>query len=336
MAAIVSGTLPTLYEVVRRQNPDKSIADVVELLSEMNPILDDAVYLEGNMTDGHKCTVRSGLPSATWRKLNYGVQPDKSTTVQVVDRCGILESYAEVDKRLVQMSGNPKQFMLTEDMGFLQSMSQEMADTLFDGDTDTDPEKFMGLMPRYNDSTAANGDNIIKGEDSDSGGNDYTSIWLVVWGPNGVFCTYPKGGKGGFSREFLGEVTLTDGSSGRFQGYRTHYAWEMGLVVRDWRQIVRICDIDWGNTASTDTDASDFDLADLMIQALEQVEDLSMGRPVFYMNRKVRTMLRRQMLNKSNRYITEDKDWAGNKVTMFDGVPVRRCDAITVTEDFVS
>jgi len=331
MATLVSGSLPTLYDVTRRQNPDKSIAAVVELLSETNEILDDAVWYEGNMTDGHKTTVRSGLPSVAWRKLNYGIQPDKSTTVQVVDRCGILEGISEIDKRLVDLTGNPKEFMLTEDRAFLQAMNQEMADTFFDGDTATDPEKFLGLMPRFSDPDSAdNKDQIIEGE-ADDAGSVYTSIWLVVWGPNSVFCTYPKGGQGGFKREFLGEDIVTDASSGRFRAYRTHYSWEMGLVVRDWRQIVRIANIDWG-TAVSDDAAATFDIADLMIQATEQIEDLSAGRPAFYMNRKVRTLLRRQLLNKSNRLITEDADWAGKKVTMFDGIPVRRCDAITLTE----
>lgn len=63
-------------------------------------------FVEGNLPTGHKTTIRSGLPSATWRLLNYGVQPSKSTTVQVTDSVGMLETYAEVDKSLADLNGN--------------------------------------------------------------------------------------------------------------------------------------------------------------------------------------------------------------------------------------
>ena len=76
-------------------DPKGAIAKIVEILNETNEVLDDMLFLEGNLPTGHKTTIRSGLPSATWRLLNYGVQPSKSRTVQVTDTVGMLEDYAE-------------------------------------------------------------------------------------------------------------------------------------------------------------------------------------------------------------------------------------------------
>ena len=47
----------------------------------------------------------------------------------------------------------------------------------------------------------------------------------------------------GFQHNDLGEVTLTDDEGGMYQGYRTHYKWDIGLCVRDWRYVVRIANI---------------------------------------------------------------------------------------------
>jgi len=328
--ATLSTTNPTLADVAKRQDPDGKIDTIVELLAETNEVLDDMTFLEGNLPTGHRTTIRSGLPSSTWRKLNYGVQPSKSTTVQVTDTAGMLEAYAEVDKALADLNGNSASFRLSEDRAFLESMNQTMATTLFYGDTGTDPEKFMGLAPRYSSTSAESGDNIIVGGGS---GADNTSIWLVVWGPNTVHGIYPKGSQAGLKHQDLGEVTLEDAASGKYQGYRTHYKWDIGLTLRDWRYVVRIPNIDVSNL--TKDASSGADLVDLMVQAVEKVPNLGLGRATFYGNRTVSSILRRQITNANNVRIGMD-EVAGKRVMTFDGIPFRRNDAITNAEAVVS
>ena len=328
--ATLSTTNPTLADLAKRTDPDGKIDSIVELLSETNEVLSDMTFMEGNLPTGHRTTIRSGLPSATWRKLNYGVQPSKSTTVQVTDSCGMLEAYAEVDKALADLNGNSASFRLSEDRAFLESMNQTMATTLFYGDTGTDPEKFMGLAPRYSATSAESGDNIVLGDGS---GSDNTSIWLVVWGPNTCHGIVPKGSTAGLKHNDLGEVTLEDAAGGRYQGYRTHYKWDVGMTLRDWRYVVRIANIDVSNL--TKNAASGADLIDLMVQAAEKIPNLGLGRPVFYGNRTVSSYLRRQITNKSNVQLNMD-EVAGERVMTFDGIPFRRNDAILNTEATVS
>ncbi|MBA1687288.1 hypothetical protein G9H12_27730, partial [Escherichia coli] len=84
----------TLADWGKRVDPNGKVDKIIELLNQTNPILQDMPFVEGNLPTGHRTTIRSGLPSATWRLLNYGVQPSKSTTVQVTDSIGMLETYA--------------------------------------------------------------------------------------------------------------------------------------------------------------------------------------------------------------------------------------------------
>jgi hypothetical protein len=333
------GTLVTLADLARRSDSSGKITSIVELLNLTNEILDDMHFVEGNLPVGHLTTVRTGLPSATWRLLNYGVQPSKSTTKQVVDTCGMLEAYAEVDKKLADLNGNTAEFRLSEDRAFLEAMNKEMATTLFYGDTSVNPEKFVGLKPRYTTLSSA-GDKTLTSFNVVDGGSaktatSQTSIWVVVWGPNTVHGIVPKGTTAGFQHQDLGEVTLLDGASGKFQGYRTHYKWDIGLAVRDWRYAVRIANIEPLNaTASVATVG---DITKSLVKAFNKIPSMSMGTPVIYCNQEVLTILEIHVADKTNTYLTWQQGAdRGAKVLSFRGVPIRRCDALLNTEAVVS
>lgn len=328
--ATKAGRNPTLLDVAKRTDPDGRIATIVEILSETNEILDDMSWVECNDGTSHRTTVRAGLPTVTWRKLNYGVPNSKSRTAQVKDSTGMLETYAKIDKALADMNGNTASFRVSEDTAFLEAMSQEMATTLFYGDTSVHPERFMGLAPRFNDSTAESGDNILNGGGT---GSNNTSIWLVVWGEQTAHGIYPNGSQAGLQQRDLGEDTTQDDNGGEYQIYRTHYKWDCGLTVRDWRFVVRIANVDV--TALTKNASAGADLIDLMVQALETVPMLQRGKACFYCNRTIRSFLRRQITNRDNVWLSMD-EVAGKKVVSFDSVPVRRCDALLSTEATVT
>jgi len=325
--ATLSTNNPTLLDWANRLDPDGGVAAIAEILAETNEVLDDWVFMEGNLPTGHRGTIRTGYPAPTWRKLYGGVQPTKSTTEQVTDTVGNLEAYAEVDKDVADLNGNTTEFRLSEDSAHLIGMSEEMAQTLFYGDETSAPEEFTGLAPRFNDLSAENGDNII---DAGGTGADNTSIWLVLWGRNTCHGIFPKGSQAGLSSTDMGEVTIedADGSGGRMQGYRTHYKWRAGVHVRDWRYVVRVPNID---VSDLDTDANTKKLINWMIQASERIPSFAAGRAAWYVNRTIREKLRIGILEK----IASNLTWetvSGRRVMMFDEIPVRRCDALLNTE----
>ena len=325
---------PTLLDLAKRMDPDGKIADIVEILNETNEVLDDMTWKEGNLETGNRTTIRSGIPAPTWRKLYEGVQPTKSTTVQVTDNTGMLEAYAEVDVALADLSNRTAAFRLSEDKAFIEGISQELADTIFYGNEGTEPEAFTGLAPRFNSLSAENADNIIVGGGA---GSDNASIWLVVWGEN-VHGIVPKGSTAGLKMTDKGIVTIedADGSGGRMEAYRTHYRMDCGLTVRDWRYIVRIPNIDRSDLAKAH--GSGADLPDLMFQAMRLVPNLNAGRPVFYMSRDVATMVARQVaVDGASTFLTADDNQGTERWTeRFHGIPMRRVDALAGDEATVS
>lgn len=327
--ATLAANNPTLADWLKAQDPDGSIAPVVELLNETNEILDDLTFIEGNQATAHRSVIRTGLPTPTWRKLYGGVQPTKSKRAQVTDNLGNLEDYAELDKDLADLNGNTAEYRLSESVAHIEGMSQEMVDTLFYGDEETAPEKFTGLAPRYNDLSAENADNII---DAGGTGSDNASIWLIGWSPQTCFMFYPKGSQAGLQRTDKGQVTIedVDGNGGRMEAYREHFKWQAGLCLRDWRYVVRIANID--KSLLTNDMTTGADIADLMTQAVELIPNLNLVRPVFYVPRTIRSMLRRQIVNKVGSSTLTMGEVAGRPVVNFDDIPVRRCDALAGDE----
>jgi hypothetical protein len=321
---------PTLADLAKVTDPDGSIADVIEILNQTNEILEDMTWLEGNLTTGNRSSIRTGLPSPTFRKMYGYVQPTKSRAAQITDNCGMMEDYSQVDKALVDMAGNPAAFRLQEDRPHIEGMNQTLATKLFYGDETTSPEEFTGLAPRYSDLAAENADNII---DAGGTGSDNGSLWLICWSPNTCHGIIPKGSKAGIQQRDLGEVTVQDtvgGTTGLMQAYRTHYRWDVGLTLRDWRYAIRVCNID--RSLLTIDVSTGADLNDLMHQALTEIPNPSMGRCAWYMDKQILSFLRRQTANAvTNSTLSQDMV-GGTMQTSWGGYPIRRVDALKTDE----
>lgn len=332
---VLSTLYPTLSDVVSRANADGRIdTDIVEMLKETNEMLEDMVMIPANGVTEHVTTVRTGLPAVTWRKLNYGIKPSKSKTKKVKDSLGSLEALATVDKALVDLNGNTESFRVSEESAFIESMTQEMQQTVIYGDTGIDPEKFMGLQSRFNDKSAETAANVIDAGGAASASGKLASMYLVCWSPKTVCGLYPKGSVAGLEMRDLGEEPAYDEDGGEYRALKTHYKWNLGLCVRDWRYIVRIANIDLKSLkVRPDPDKASEDgkcLIDLMTEALEKIPHPT-GRMAFYCNKDVRTFLRKQIRYAANVNITMN-EVAGKEVVSFDGVPVRRVDALANTE----
>jgi len=327
MATLSSKAL-TLADHAKRIDPDGKTPKIVEMLAQTNEILDDMKFMEGNLPTGHRITVRTGLAQVYWRLLNQGVQPSKSKTAQIDEQCGMMEAWSEVDQEVAELNGNVNSFRLSEAQAFLEAMNQEMASTLFYGNSSLSPEEFNGLAIRYSDKSAANAQNIVEGGGT---GSDNSSIYLIVWGENTCCGIFPKGSKAGLSHEDLGLQTIetTNGIAGeRMRAYQDHFKWKTGVALKDWRYVVRIANIDVSDLAT----GSAADLINLMIKAIHRIPNLNSGKACFYANRSIVQYLdiqrRDDMVGSALAY----QDIDGKKVPHFRNIPLKVCDALLESE----
>ena len=341
-----TGAWPSLLSVTKTLDPDGNTAKIVELLQQTNQPLLDIPWKEGNLPDGERTTIRTGLPVPIFRKWYQGVPVTKSNYAQITDTCADLQARHEVDKKAAEFNGNSDSFRMIEALGEIEGMNQAQMTALMYGDSTLNPEQYNGLAPRFSSLSAGNGQNII---DAGGTGADNMSIWLVCWGLYTVFGVYPKGSKGGLSHQDLGEIDCFDVNGDKFRGYADIWDWECGLCVKDWRYIVRIANIDASDLIAQNANAAN--LVTLMVKALHRVPNLGIVQtgienaaqngaagiplapnPVFYCNRTAAEYLDIESLNKTQYTLKSGNDVFGRPITFCRGIPVRTCDQLTSGE----
>lgn len=350
MAVLASNALTMADWASRVNEMDRfKIATIVEMLSQTNEILLDMRVIQGNLPTGHKSTIRTGLPTATWRLLNYGIVPTKSTTAAIIDTCGNLEAESQLDKDIAALNGGTADFRLSESRAFIEGMSQQMASTMIYGNTAVNPERFTGLAPRYNTLVQATAQSAVNVIDAGGIGSNNTSIWIVTWGENTTMGITPAGKPTGLQHNDMGlqrvqDTNQTFATSAYFWAWVDHYKWELGLAVRDWRFNARIANIDVNNLSTVNA----ANIINALVRAINRLPTVSsavgtvqtsdastisgsMGQTVIYCNRTVKTYLELQAMNKTN-ILLQLTQYNGMPITTFRGIPIRTVDAILNTE----
>jgi hypothetical protein len=337
--ATIGSKFVDLIDVYKQMDGKGQFVEVIEMLSEMNPILDDALAVECNSGTKHLHSIRTGLPTPTWGKLYAGIPQSKSTKAQVEDTTGFVESLSSVDTRLLSIAPNPGALRLSEAMAHLEAMNQEVASRIFYGNTVDDPEQFMGLAPRFNSLSAPNGGQII---DAGGTGSDNTSIWFVTWGPNQCQLLYPKGTMAGVNREDKGEQRVLDGSGNPYYVKEEKFSWHVGLSVEDWRYVTRIANVNVSNMIAnpTNVDGANHSLYHFMRKAFYKIQNrrIPQGRLAIYCNRDVMEALDALGTNSGGNDVfvrLKPEEIQGKQVLTYRGIPVRECDAILNTESRV-
>jgi hypothetical protein len=331
--ATIGNTYPTMLDMAKRTDPSGNIADIVEALALVNPILEDAPSVEGNLTTGHRVTARTGLPSPQWRRFNEGVSPHKSVTEQFDETCGMLDDTSKVDVALAKLNGNEAAWRASEDKAFMEGYNQKINTAILYESLANTPQAIQGLTPRFNTTTANPASAQIIKADAAAAGNDQSSIWLIGWSPKTVYLIHPKGTTAGLTTRDMGIQMVNDWSgSKQFPAYQTYFSWQIGVAVEDSRFIVRICNIDTGTMAADLSAGADITLA--MEDALSAMYSLNVVKPIFYMNRKVFGMWNKQLITKKTNDAIQYLQ--GERFGRFRQIPLRIVDALTNTESPVT
>jgi hypothetical protein len=335
--AVLNSDFPTLIDLAQMPE-NKDVSEVVNLLAAHNPILEDAPAFECNKGTHHETTVLTGLPSVTWGRLYKGVPASKGTHQTVKDTTGFVNSAAQVDRRYVDIyekAADKASVRLDMAAQHLEAMAQEAARAIFYHDTQVDPDKPMGLAPRFNSLSAENGKQIV---DAGGSGNDLTSIWMITWAKNSCHLIYPKGHKAGVERKDMGLIPVSDANGDTYFAYREEFAHHFGLSVRNWQYVARVANID---VSDLEIDASaGANLINVMTEMYynHKGRRTNMGKTCIYMNTTLVKYLDYQarLAQNTNLFLTFDKYGPNAKeVLNFRGIPIRECDAILNSEDQV-
>lgn len=348
---MATGQWPTLVDLATRMDPEGKIPVIAEMLSQCNDFEDDLPWVEANEKTGHEFVFRTSIPAGSWRQYYQGVPYSKSTTAKARVGLGMLEDYSQIDKALARHSGDVNRFRESEDMAFLEGMSQTIIETFFYGNTMVTPAEFMGLASFYNTvntNTAQNAANVLNGGGS---GSSNTSLWLIGHGPDTMFAVFPRGSKAGLEMQDKGDVVPGFDSLGnRFEAYTSWFHQEAGYCPKDWRYGARLANVD--TTAAGLAGPNPIDIFMTMSEMLLKFPKLSAKtsgvtktdapsdpatgvRPVWYCNRTLRHWMDTQSMRDRNVLISST-DYAGAPVTKFRDIPIKIVDQILNTESTIN
>lgn len=344
---MATGQWPSIIDAASRMGADGKPLFLAEMLSQSNEILPDLPWIAGSEMTGHEYAFRESIPAGSWIGYNMGTGFSKTTSGKARTAIATLEAWSQVDDNLGRDSGDLMAFRESEDIGIMEGLSQTFCEGIIYGNPNVNPAQPLGIFPFYGSSNTgsyANANNVIDGKGQ---GSSNCSMFLAGWREGTLYGVFPRGWKEGLTMEDKGDVVPAYDSAGNpFVAWTSHFRWRGAVVIQDWRNGVRIANLD--TTAAGLAGPNAPDLFALMIQAMRMLpaagraqsgitktdapRDASMGvRLVWYTNRTAGHYLDLQSVRDRN-VLLSSTDYAGAPVITFRGIPIRNVDQMLDTE----
>ncbi len=345
--ATIGNTALTLADMLKGRKGDGSFdSEIVDLVVQENPMLDDIPFVEANNGTAHRTTIRTGIPKPTWVGFYEGVQPVKGSKAQVQDTCGKMKAKLEIDADLYDNgpATDKAQTIADELGGIAEGMNQEMAQALIYGKLVDEPRAFNGLFKFYAtagaDSLSYDRNDaahyVFNGAKASSPSTSaLRSIALIGWSPRTITGFYPQGAKSaGLDRGTFKKVEVTDSKGGTYEAYRQYLTWTMGLSVKDFRYGGRIANLESDHMLDASGQPNYIELARRL---RSRVKTSGSVRRAWYMSQTVWEYIEVLFGRATQGNAIKYEDLEQRKgVPMLLGIPVRICDAMEVNEAYVS
>lgn len=339
---VKGNTVLTYRDLMSGLKGDKTFDhEIVDLMVQNNPILDDLVISEANDGSSNKTTIRTGLPTATWTQFYQGVQASKGSKQQIRNTAGRVESKLEIDKRMYDEAPDKSAIILDEVDSHSEAMMQEMADCLIYGNIANEPKKFNGLINFYNTLGGADSTDDTQSKhfvfnmksQTEASTAALRSIWLVGWSQKSIRAFYPRGSaSGGLQRGSLMDAEATDTAGGTYTVKRQYLSWVLGLDVRDYRYGGRLANIQADKMFNT-TNVPEY--LEILRRLLARVRSDGV-RHVWYMDKLTWEAVQVWLARKTMSNAVAFKDLQERPTETLFGIPVRTCDALNTNESLVT
>lgn len=311
----------TLVEMAKRTDPQGNSAELINILAESNPMLEEAHWEQANDLNSHEFTQVIELPSGDFGRINKGIAYSAGRTKQVVEPiCEITDAYC-VDDRLLKMAPSPQEYLAKEAALHVEGLGQTAHQTLLYGNRGTNPDAINGFMTRYNSLSQT--DSVINGGGS---GADLSSILVVNWGRDSAYLAYPREFGNFLTEKGPSDQWIQPTSGTGYWGKIITWSIRMGLCIANPKNVQRICNLE--NTGSSNI-FSDDDL----ITALNKMDRTD--NAVIYVNRSIYTQMQIAFKSRANVNFTMQEAW-GRPIMHFMGIPIKKLDKMMTTETAVS
>ena len=324
---------PTIVDYRDRMDPTGAPAQIVQLLHKINPFAAMLPAYPTNDVDSEKINVQVSLPTVVMKAYGQPVAMSKGEVDIQSFPTGIAETIQQAPVDIVELGGDPQQYLLNDAEGYLEAMRQKQSSQLISGDHVANVNEIMGFSKYFNSTTGNLAGNMISAGDS---GGTLTSVYFIGLGRNGFYTVFPKNVPAGL---VAGPITrrwsdVTEGTTVKqLEVFTRKYQQRFGLVARNYTNGVRICNIDHSKLAAG---TSTVDLIQTLRKAPYRIKDETL-QYVWLMNASTMEYL-------DNQSYLGAKAGGGLLMTTvgdrtyksFAGFPILRTDSITNSESTIS
>ena len=253
-------------------------------------------------------TVRTDLPTVSFRKYNSGVARSKSKFETRVFQAMPLSHQIGVDKELADNQVDRGRFLQTHASGVMEAKFRLISSQFYYGLT-ADANGFPGLIAQ----TIGEATHVV-----DAGGSTAkSSVWLLGLGPEKIEFLLPNGRTATLQPDWPVE-TVYDSDSNPYQAYTNWLNGSIGMRVANKNCAIRI------KKLGTDTGKGLTDA--LLYEALALADDLKFQPTHIFLRGRSLEQLRK------SRTATNAKGDPAPLPTTFEGIPFVRTHGITLAE----
>jgi len=331
MATLGTGSF-TLAELIKRENPDGSMAELIDVISKTTPLANEGYWEGCNNRTYHEATRVASKPTGTERAYGMGVAPHGAATEKVTEPTCMLADMLIVDADMIANEGGAGKLNQEESL-FVSGMIETVAGRLLTGDRSNYGMQINGINNRA-DYNALSSDYVYDNAGGDASATaNKTSIYIIQYGPKMVSLIAPSGDNSKTIKRTPFPVQLVDDpatSTRKFPAYQTWFQIQFGLFIYDPRCIKRIVNISTSNIDGVDDFGFD---ENLLSDAICDLEYGGRGA-VIYVNRTVMKQMTRRANEKGNTLFQMEKGansafpMAGT-ILSCNGIPIHREDSIT-------
>lgn len=332
----------TFRDLASGRTPDGFVdREIVDLVSQENPVLQDVLWKQCNKGREDIVTIRSGLPEAVVRAYYEGWTGSKSSKRQVTNACCRVTTGIEFDWALYDQDKDKAAFLSDEQRAHSSVLGDKVAALLFYGDTKDDPKGINGFAKTFAEYGATSGAGMMTDDKraafyclsaGGSGDTGLRSIFLAGWGAKSAHGIYPEATSAGIK---IGQLTkqFVDVDSGkRLEMGLQEMNWHAGLNIRDFRYCGRVANIQ----IQTDPCSNGApDVAKLVRKLITRAKSTGVTQRL-YMSRLVFEYVAEQFEKKTQGNAVKYADLEQKKDSSLLGIPVAFCDCMNGDEAAVS
>lgn len=337
----------TFRDILSGRTPNGFVdRDIVELVAQENPVLQDVVWKQCNKGREDVVTIRTGMPDAVVRAFYQGWTGSKTSKRQVTNACCKVTTGIEFDWALYKADKDKAAFLADEQRAHASTLGDKVASLLFYGDTSDDPKGINGFAKTFSKYGAITGSSMVTddkkaafyclnaGKAAEAGqtsGVSRRSIFLVGWGAKSCHGIYPEASSAGIQIGQLRDQYKDDGSGANLLMGLQEMNWEAGLNIRDFRYCGRIANI---NVMADPTDSGAVDYTKLVRKLVTRCKANGVTQRI-YCDRLVFEAVAEQFEKKTQANAIKYADLEQKKDASLLGIPVSFCDCMNGDESEV-